>query len=511
MRTSSALAACCLGLGLAADATAQDCFPALPLPAPVTVQSNDAFGSSAAIDGTTVLVGSAWDNNQGLQSVGSGFLFDATTGDFDQQLFPGAGAVTLGFSGTVADLDGGLAVLGAPGMQDGMSAPPPSEFGTVWVYDVTTGALVSKLEPSEPGAGDRFGQSIGISNNRVVAGAPYDSFGSAWIFDATTGLELHKLSPVQGTTSDRAGWSVDIDGNVAVVGAPRDSGAGQPLAGAAYLFDVTTGQQLHRLEEPVPSSGGSFGFNVAIDGDRALVSGGGEIFLFDVPTAAVLQTFSGPLPVDYASFGRALDLDGNRVIVGARGSSSTPLPGRVFIFDATNGDLLADITSPNSAPSDGFGNDVSIDGDRLVVASQNLEDFATQVGEVHVFDLGFTGSYLDLGQALAGTAGAPALAGTGALTTGNPFSLDLTGAAPGAPANLVVGIDNISATFKGGILVPDPILIISLATNGAGALSLPAVWPGGLACVPIYIQYWISDAGGPAGFAASNGLALYGD
>jgi hypothetical protein len=41
-----------------------------------------------------------------------------------------------------------------------------------------------------------------------------------------------------------------------------------------------------------------------------------------------------------------------------------------------------------------------------------------------------------------------------------------------------------------------------------GALDTPAAWPTG---VPIgfefWVQHWITDAGGPAGFAASNGLA----
>jgi hypothetical protein len=48
---------------------------------------------------------------------------------------------------------------------------------------------------------------------------------------------------------------------------------------------------------------------------------------------------------------------------------------------------------------------------------------------------------------------------------------------------------------------------VPLATNPAGALTLPFTWPTGVpAGASLYFQMWISDSGALAGFAASNGL-----
>ena len=46
-----------------------------------------------------------------------------------------------------------------------------------------------------------------------------------------------------------------------------------------------------------------------------------------------------------------------------------------------------------------------------------------------------------------------------------------------------------------------------LPTSPSGTLTLPFNWPSGVpAGLPLYFQFWISDAGAVAGFAASNGL-----
>jgi endonuclease/exonuclease/phosphatase family metal-dependent hydrolase len=113
----------------------------------------------------------------------------------------------------------------------------------------------------------------------------------------------------------------------------------------------------------------------------------------------------------------------------------------------------------------------------------------------------------DLGQALAGTLGAPSLVGAGSLVGGDTITLSLSGALPGALANLVLGFTPLNAPFKGGTLVPDPLLVIGLGTDGAGQLELSGTWPVGIGPgATIYFQHWIADLGGPVGFAASNAV-----
>ena len=48
-------------------------------------------------------------------------------------------------------------------------------------------------------------------------------------------------------------------------------------------------------------------------------------------------------------------------------------------------------------------------------------------------------TWFDLGNALAGISGPPALAGFGSLATGDPITLSLSNARPGAPAFLFLG------------------------------------------------------------------------
>ena len=102
---------------------------------------------------------------------------------------------------------------------------------------------------------------------------------------------------------------------------------------------------------------------------------------------------------------------------------------------------------------------------------------------------------------------APKLTASGSLTVGDAVSLVLAGGASGAPAVLVAGPDRINAPFKGGVLVPLPalLLLLTLDASGGFALSAPlaAPLPSG---ARLYLQVWLMDAAGPAGFTSSNAI-----
>lgn len=89
-------------------------------------------------------------------------------------------------------------------------------------------------------------------------------------------------------------------------------------------------------------------------------------------------------------------------------------------------------------------------------------------------------TWIDLGQALSGSAGNPALAGSGTLAPGAACALALAGARPAAPVTLVFGTSILAAPFKGGQLVPAPLGLVALASDASGAASLPFVMPAGL-------------------------------
>ncbi|HEX5011635.1 MAG TPA: hypothetical protein VFY71_14675, partial [Planctomycetota bacterium] len=127
--------------------------------------------------------------------------------------------------------------------------------------------------------------------------------------------------------------------------------------------------------------------------------------------------------------------------------------------------------------------------------------------EVDHLQFGTPGPWVNLGFAKPGPGGTPKLTGTGPLTSGSGNQLALTGAKPSAPTTLVVGLSVLQAPFKGGTLVPQPLLYVPLATNGSGQAALPFVLPPGLPVgTQLIFQDWIQDPGASHGLSASNGL-----
>ena len=132
-------------------------------------------------------------------------------------------------------------------------------------------------------------------------------------------------------------------------------------------------------------------------------------------------------------------------------------------------------------------------------------------GDTESLHFGVQGpAFTDLGAALAGTHGEPVLVGEGDLTGGSSLRIALGGALELTSASLLVGLSVLNAPFKGGVLVPNfqaPGLLVPLFTNAQGRVILNATWPLGLPSgLDVYLQYWLVDAAGPAGLAASNAV-----
>jgi hypothetical protein len=125
------------------------------------------------------------------------------------------------------------------------------------------------------------------------------------------------------------------------------------------------------------------------------------------------------------------------------------------------------------------------------------------------FDVtGALSTWTDLGHSLPGSKGPPHLLGTGPLFAGSDNALEMSDANPLSVATLVLGLSQINAPFKGGVMVPFPMLLVTgLTTTGSGDLNLPFVWPDGVPTgTSVLFQYWISDHVAVHGLSASNGL-----
>ncbi|MFT5150625.1 MAG: hypothetical protein ACI841_000608, partial [Planctomycetota bacterium] len=113
---------------------------------------------------------------------------------------------------------------------------------------LANGDTLFELAPQNPHSEHLMGDSIAISDGIAIISAPSTlaTLGAAYLFDVHSGERLRRLQGADSVGDDMFGLSVAIDGNLAVVGAPWEDEVGNK-AGAAYVFDVSTGDQLAKL------------------------------------------------------------------------------------------------------------------------------------------------------------------------------------------------------------------------------------------------------------------------
>ncbi len=234
---------------------------------------NDYFGSSVAIDGDTVVVGALNHDGKAFDS-GSAYLFRKDNSGVwrrNAELRATDAAQYDHFGSTVA-ISGDMVLIGASG----------AEAAYLFRDNGTAGwSQIAKLNASDSVAGDSFGYSVAISGNTAIVGAFADDdhgsgSGSAYIFrdnGSGTWSQIAKLSPNEGAIADSFGWSVAIDGNRVVVGSFFDDGEAIN-SGSAYVYNEDTSgiwKQFAKLTASDAQREDWFGYSVAISDTTALV------------------------------------------------------------------------------------------------------------------------------------------------------------------------------------------------------------------------------------------------
>ncbi len=94
----------------------------------------------------------------------------------------------------------------------------------------------------------------------------------------------------------------------------------------------------------------------------------------------------------------------------------------------------------------------------------------------------------------------------GDLGTGGTFYVQVLNCTPFTPAFIFVGLNYTPTPFKGGLLVPVPVVFsLPLVTDAAGEF-LPGNIPGGGGPVTFYLQCASLDGGMPHGVSLSNAV-----
>lgn len=405
----------------------------------------DLFGFSVALSGRNALVGATGfeDEDSLLENIGSGSFFTIdSNGDINaperitgETLVPDTDLTDEPRLGTSAALAGKDLLLGANIADiDGLSS-----VGKAFLRREGQPAVI--LENPEPDASDLFGYSVGLSEDFAVIGSWSDTItvdgqslehaGAAYVYvggDSTllTGLQGKALFDLDGDDEDDAyrltaptpdafdsfagrRGAIEVYENYALIGSYRSvevDGSGNRVEGAAYLYDLTTGEVVQTILDPRRPDAR----------DPSSTSGG-----------------------DGGTFGQeAVTLTEDYIVIGDGDGDAES----VYVFD-WGGELLAtidaaalkaeDILNPQAGDmlsTFGFGRSLDMYGDRLVVGHSDERQidaddrWVSGVGAAYVFDLNIgntdTTTYADLAGAPAqtGAAGVPAPAGMGLLVAG---------------------------------------------------------------------------------------------
>ena len=275
------------------------------------IESSDRFGGNVGITGDTVVVG-ANGEDAGGSSAGAAYVFQRDEGGTDnwgevKKLTASDAEAFDSFGSTVA-VGGDTAVVGA---SDEDSAG--SRAGAAYVFQRDQGGAsnwgeVKKLTASDAETEARFGNSVALSGDTAIVGAPGedaggdigDNFGAAYVFQRDQGGasnwgEVKKLTASDAVRSDDFGASVGLSGDTAIVGATGQD-VGDDNTGAAYAFVRDSGGANNWGEEAkLTASDGEFrdlfGASAAVDANTALVgasqdNAGGEdagaAYVFDL-------------------------------------------------------------------------------------------------------------------------------------------------------------------------------------------------------------------------------------
>jgi hypothetical protein len=281
----------------------------------------------------------------------------------------------------------------------------------VFTRSGTTWSQQAKLTATDTAADDAFGQSIALSGDTVVVGAPHDDdkgddSGSVYVFtrSGTTWSQQVKLTAADGAEGDVFGISIAFSGDTVVIGADLNDEKALD-AGAVYVF-TRSGSGWSQQAKLTAADGAEtdiFGVRVALSGDTVLISArrddddimgidAGSAYIF-TRTGTTWQQQVKLTASDGATddrFGRSVALVGDTAVIGAmfqddKGDNS----GSAYVFTRSGStwSQQAKLTAADGAAGDVFGWSVALSGDTAVIAATRNDDIGNEAGSAYVFEI----------------------------------------------------------------------------------------------------------------------------
>ena len=243
-----------------------------------------------------------------------------------------------------------------------------------------------------PLAKREFGAAVAVSDTYAVVAEPaYDLTapkpGAVHLYSATTGAFLRTLKPADSSANDGFGYSVAMQGKYLLVGANRRMSSG---LGAAYLFDLTTGKQLRKIDAFEPAD--FFGTAVAISGDLLYVSAPeafnrrGRVRVQGLLDPSINGVLKDDNAASFSYLGTALYAHGNQVVVSA------PSGGPFYVFNRTTSKSTFSLNNISSNTPVGT---VITGSGHTILTSAPLNDLNhSDGGTIHALTFGNTNSSL---------------------------------------------------------------------------------------------------------------------
>jgi hypothetical protein len=263
--------------------------------AELTTSDSGGFGYSVSLSGDSALI-SAPGSDSGK---GAAYVFTCSGSSWIQQaeLAASDGAANDSF-GVSVSLSGDTALIGAYGCNVKMGA------AYVFTWSGSNWSQQAKLTASDGEIDDLFGYSVSVSSDTACIGAPgwpYDNLKGAVYMFAHSGSnwsQQAKLIASDGNYGDSFGDSVSVSGDTALIGAPWCDN----WIGATYVFSRSSSNwtQQAKLTASDGAAYDEFGHSVCVSGDTALIGARGyeytkgAVYVFISEQPPTTPTISGP-------------------------------------------------------------------------------------------------------------------------------------------------------------------------------------------------------------------------
>ncbi len=369
-------------------------------------------------DGTTVA--GPGDNGNAfytLASIGGTSGLDFFTFTIDSGVFPSTSYLSISTedAGSPDSIDTRIFLFDA----DGIVVAQDNDDGSGLYSQLSFGSGDPLRIEGSPGDD---GQVLATGDYTLVVGAAGTvlSGGSLFIDDLVAGSDTGdyqlsvslrsdpaiELANTDPSTGDRAGFAVSIDGDWAAVGVRLDDRSGQADAGSVEIYRRDAfGEWVHHqtlLGQDISEDGRAhFGHSVNLRGELLVVGaetasstvfrkGSAERYAFQASSGLWVRThaFEGTGGRG-GLYGRAVAINPSLLVVSELGADVVGNnSGAIHVLESENPEMciLCDLVGSDTAPGDGFGGAVALDGSYIVAgAFRNDPEGVSNAGAAYVY------------------------------------------------------------------------------------------------------------------------------